>query len=86
MIWNVRISRRADRDLANLDPSFYIRVVEAIDRLAEKNQGDLIKLRGMTNTWRLRVGDWRVRLRFYNEEGFFEVLRVQHRREAYRQV
>jgi mRNA interferase RelE/StbE len=86
MIWNVRISRRADRDLANLDPSVYIRVVEAIDRLAEKNQGDLIKLRGMTNTWRLRVGDWRVRLRFYNEEGFFEVLRVQHRREAYRQV
>ncbi len=86
MIWNVRIARRADRDLANLDPSVYIRVVEAIDRLAEKNQGDLIKLRGMTNTWRLRVGDWRVRLRFYNEEGFFEVLRVQHRREAYRQV
>ena len=72
MIWNVSISRRADRDLANLDPPVYIRVVEAIHRLAEKNQGDLIKLHGMTNTWRLRVGDWRVRLRFYNKEGFFE--------------
>ena len=84
MIWDVRVSRRADRDLENLDPPVYVRVVAEINKLAETNRGDLLKLRGMTNTWRLRAGDWRVRLKFHKEEGFFEVLRVQHRREAYR--
>ena len=45
---------------------------------------DLKKLKGSQDMWRLRVGDWRVILRLDREQGILYVLRVRHRREAYR--
>ncbi len=42
------------------------------------------KLRGSQDVWRLRVGDWRVVLRLDREQEVLYVLRIRHRREAYR--
>ena len=66
----------------NLDSQVRERIVIALARFAETNQGDLSKLRGTQNEWRLRVGNWRVRLKIDND--LVHILRVLHRREAYR--
>lgn len=43
-----------------------------------------MKLQGRVSEWRLRVGDWRVILAFRDQGDTIEVVRVLHRREAYR--
>jgi len=53
---------RARRDLQRLDPPIQRRIVDALDRLTgEPPAGDVVKLTGVEDEWRLRVGDWRVR-------------------------
>ena len=68
----------------NLDGQVRERIIIALARFAETNQGDLVKLRGTQNEWRLRVGNWRVRLEIDNDNNLIHVSRVLHRREAYR--
>jgi len=60
------------------------RVLAALERLAETGRGDVVKMRGYDLEWRLRVGDYWVRLTFEFSSQTIRVLRVRHRREAYR--
>ena len=80
-------TRRAQEDLRRLPADIAERVVNAVDRLAATGQGDVRKLEGAEDEYRLRVGDHGVR--FIYEEANAEarvmlILRVLHRREAYR--
>lgn len=73
----------ARRDFKRVDPPVQRRIVESLDRLvADPPAGDVIKLAGSDDEWRLRVGDWRVR--FTREAGTVYVLRVLPRDRAYR--
>ena len=83
-MWQVRWRNRAEDDLDALPRQVRQRVVTAIDRLAETGQGQGWKLQGQPAEWRLRVGDWRIRFVFDYPNRTIEVLRVLHRREAYR--
>ncbi|MBI4504564.1 MAG: type II toxin-antitoxin system RelE/ParE family toxin [Chloroflexi bacterium] len=67
-----------------MDRSSRERVLRALDRLAQTGQADLKRLRGSSDEWRLRVGDWRVRLELDPRARTIRVFRVRHRREAYR--
>jgi mRNA interferase RelE/StbE len=59
------------------------RIVHALDRLvADPPRGDITKVTGSDDEWRLRVGDWRVR--FTRQAGTVYVLRVLPRGRAYR--
>ena len=72
-------------------------MIAAVGRLADSGQGDVTRLTGERDEWRLRVGDWRVRFvqqtitRQLQPPGMgteeirtIEIRRVRHRREAYR--
>jgi len=81
----LEITEPAQKDLAGLDRNTQRRIKTALDRLLSYPQAvDLKKLKGSPDMWRLRVGDWRVILRFDRERGILYVLRIRHRREAYR--
>ena len=84
MIWRITWAPRARRDMQGLDKPIRERLEAAIYLLAETNRGDLLKLRDGSGRWRLKVGAWRVILRFDNPNGELHILRVQHRSEAYR--
>ena len=56
----------------------------ALTRLAESEQGDVKRLRGYEDQWRLRVREWRVRLTFDPATQSIEVLRILPRGSAYR--
>lgn len=61
--WSLELERRAERDLERLDPQVASRVIAALDRLRARDPSlDLRRLQG-SDEWRLRVGEWRVRLR-----------------------
>jgi len=54
-----------------------------VERFAASGAGEVVQLRGYDPPeFRLRVGDWRVR--FAQDAGTIRILRVRHRREAYR--
>jgi mRNA interferase RelE/StbE len=81
--WRLAYSRRAERDLRRLDRTVYERVIEALERLVEDPaSADLRRLRGSVE-WRMRVGDWRVRLELDWRERTILVVRVLPRGRAY---
>jgi mRNA interferase RelE/StbE len=81
--WALEFERRAERDLARLDPQVTRRVIAALDRLLDQDPSlDLRRLKG-SDEWRLRVGDWRVRLQLDFDTRTVVVVRVLPRGRAY---
>ncbi|MBM3748382.1 MAG: type II toxin-antitoxin system RelE/ParE family toxin [Acidobacteria bacterium] len=69
--------------MASLDRTIALRVKVTVERFAASGAGEVVQLRGYDPPeFRLRVGDWRVR--FAQDAGTIRILRVRHRREAYR--
>ena len=67
---------RARRDLRRLDRPVQRRIIEALDRLVgDTPAGDIVKLAGSDDEWRLRVGDRRVRFT-RDDKQLVHVLRV----------
>ena len=83
--YSIRIKRSAQGELAAIPQPARTRLAEAIDRLGEHPlAGSALKgeLRGLR---RLRVGDYRIVYEVLDGELVVLVVRVAHRREAYRQ-
>ena len=85
--WQYRILPGAARRLRRADPDTRRRIIAALDRLVADpsgSAGDVAKLRGQQNVWRLRVGDWRVLFERDATTHTIDVVAVAPRGEAYR--
>ncbi|MBI5485934.1 MAG: type II toxin-antitoxin system RelE/ParE family toxin [Deltaproteobacteria bacterium] len=81
--FRVLVTRRAERDIADLDPVARRRVQAALLDLEREPTARARKLTSSElGQYRVRVGDWR--LVFDLEGRDVVVLRVGHRREIYR--
>jgi len=81
--WAVSFEPRAEKDLGRLDRQVARRVVAALDRLQTRDPSlDVRRLKG-SDEWRLRVGDWRVRLRLDFDNHSVSVVRILPRGRAY---
>ncbi|MBI2866624.1 MAG: type II toxin-antitoxin system RelE/ParE family toxin [Chloroflexi bacterium] len=75
---------RAQRQLHRLQSSVVLGLARAIDALAENPRPQGVdKLEGV-QFWRIRVGDYRVVYGIDDNARIVTVVRVAHRREAYR--
>lgn len=74
----------AARALAKLDPAVQRRIARRIDRLAEDPRADAVKLRGADDTWRVRVGNYRILYAIEEERLVVLVVKIGHRRDVYR--
>ena len=86
MSYSIRIKESAAKDLRRVAKPHRTRIVAAIDRLAETpHLGAALKgdLRGLR---RLRVGDYRIVYEVRDDELVVLVVRVAHRRDAYRRT
>jgi mRNA-degrading endonuclease RelE of RelBE toxin-antitoxin system len=54
-----------------------------VERYARSGHGDIVKLEGMGDEYRLRIGDWRVRIEYDDEARTVVVLRVLPRGRAF---
>lgn len=80
----LRFTTRALRDLKRLDAPTRVRVLERIKRYIEEPPVRAIRLKGVHDTLRIRVGDWRVLFVYESSANVVEIQRVVHRSEAYR--
>ena len=84
MSYTVSILPRAGRELARLPTVTYRRVSNAIrDLTAEPRPQGCLRLTGR-DSWRIRVGVYRVIYEIDDTRQFVTVLQVGHRRDVYR--
>ncbi|MDO8531904.1 MAG: type II toxin-antitoxin system RelE/ParE family toxin [Dehalococcoidia bacterium] len=84
-MYEVFLERAAERDLRRLPSAEFQRVVAAIKALAQDPRpAGCRKLSGSRRDWRIRTGDRRVLYEIDDKARAVRVMRIRHRREAYR--
>ena len=79
----VEISKPARKDLLKPDEKTRTRILNALMSLRDyPDVSGVKKLQDQEDTWRLRVGDWRVIFAFDDQAKVINVLHVRHRKEA----
>ena len=84
MSYALVIERAAQKSLAKISPPHRDRVIRAIEGLASDPRPPGVKKLRQREAWRLRVGAYRVIYEIHEDEVSVLVVRVRHRREAYR--
>ena len=89
MLWTIKFTASAQRQLKRLDRAIALRVLDYLDdRVAPLNNPRVLakKLTGPTRGvyWRYRVGAVRVICDFQDEQLLILVIEIGHRREVYR--
>ena len=84
MKYTVEISKKAYKDIRSLPKNMVQRVITKIRSLEDNPtpQG-CKKIVGTENTWRVRVGNYRIIYDIYEEVLFVEVVKIAHRKDAY---
>lgn len=84
MSYSIRIKSSAAKTLRKLDPLARRRLVAAIDRLADEPHAGSVLKGELSGLRRIRVGPYRIIYEARDRELVILVVRVAHRREAYR--
>jgi mRNA interferase RelE/StbE len=85
MAYTVTISRPAARDIRGLDDTAQRRVARVINALADNPRPPGVqKLSAEDGVYRVRSGDYRILYQIVDRQLVVLVVRVRHRREAYR--
>jgi mRNA interferase RelE/StbE len=84
-MYTLLIKRSAERDLRRLPRAFFERVNERILSLRDDPRPHGVrKLAGALEGWRIRAGDYRILYQIDDDAQTVTLVRVKHRREAYR--
>jgi mRNA interferase RelE/StbE len=87
MSYSVEFSTAARRQLRRLHQEIQSRLVREIEKLADNPRPVGYKmLKGEAPRYRIRVGDYRVVYRIYDDVVVVLVVAVGHRREVYRNL
>lgn len=85
MSYKILIDPSAERELRKIDIRRRDKIIDAIDDLARTPRpSGAKKLTGSQNTYRIRSGDYRILYRITDRELLVLVIRIAHRRNAYR--
>ncbi len=83
--YDLRIGRSAERELENLEPQMGRRILAAVETLAsEPRPRQARKLVGSADSFRLRIGQYRVLYQVDDSARMVTVIAVGHRRDIYR--
>ena len=80
---NIQLAPRARADLRKLDRDVARQILAAIDRYANTGKGDVVKLKGQADEYRLRIRAWRVRFSVESPHTL-NILRILPRSQACR--
>lgn len=82
--YKVEFTRRAEKELRKIDSRYIPRIIEAIESLGSHPRPvGCTKLEGSEDTYRIRVGNYRVIYEIEDGNLVILVIRVRHRRSAY---
>ncbi len=84
MIYEVRITKRANKELLELAEEVAKRIFKAIYNLStEPRPNGCKKLKGADNEYRLRIGDYRILYLIEDSIRIVEIFKIGHRRNIY---
>ena len=82
--YTTKLSRKAQKEFDRLDRPLQIRIIQKLKILEKNPRGaDAIKMSG-AESWRVRVGDYRVIYDIQDGVLVVLVLKIGHRRDIYR--
>ena len=83
--FSVELTRTAEKQLRRIAKTHRIRIVEAIQALADRPRPQgARKLQGYDDVYRIRVGQYRVVYEVYDDRVVVIVLKVGHRQDVYK--
>ena len=83
--YRVVFTEAADKQLKKLEKPVQRRILLAIGRLETNPRPDGVKkLKGSSDRWRVRVGDWRIVYKIEDGQLVILVLAIGHRGKVYR--
>jgi mRNA interferase RelE/StbE len=84
-MFRITIKKSAIKELETVPKLFRLKIIEAIDNLAvNPRPSGVKKLEGPKNSYRVRVGHYRVVYEIIDRELIVEVIKVGDRKEVYR--
>ncbi len=89
MAFRVELTPEAEKELDDLDPQAIKRILAFLfERLGKyknpRQAGEALKGSRFKSLWRYKIGNYRVIVSIEDAESKILVLRIAHRREAYR--
>ena len=82
--FTILIKPSARKELEGLSDQLVSRIVPKIEKLTENPRpAGTRKLRGYTDIWRIRVGDYRIVYIIDGENRTVTITRIAHRRDVY---
>jgi len=83
-MYKLSITRRAEKEIRQLDRQTKNRIVEAINALANQPRpAGCRKVLSEEGVWRIRVGDWRIGYLVDDKEDAITIIRIANRKEFY---
>ena len=83
--YRVELAKSAAKDLRGIDRMWIPRIVAAVEALAsDPRPAGCKKLVASEQTYRVRIGDYRVVYDIHDDKLVVLVVRVRHRRDVYR--
>lgn len=84
MRFEVRLSKKASKQLDSLDNSIRRRILQRLEELEEEPFPlGAIKLQGWENIYRVRVGDCRILYEILRKERLLLIDKIDHRSKVY---
>ena len=83
--YRLEVKEKAVKELSRVRPDIGMRLLQTMEYLAsDPRPRQSHKLSGSENSYRLRVGDYRVLYQVDDDARLVTIFKVGHRREAYR--
>lgn len=83
--YRIEVSKSAAKDLRKIDLQWIPKILTTIESLeSEPRPAGYKKLAGSDHTYRIRIGDFRVIYDVHDDTLIILVVRIRHRRDAYR--
>lgn len=82
-LYRVRFKSSVKKDLRSIQKQDVLRILKAIEGLAEEPRPPNAKPLTGRDAWRLRIGQYRAVYTIHEEEILIEIIKVGHRKNVY---
>ncbi len=80
MNWQVKIAKRTSKQMRKFPRKDFERILTVFEEMGKNPfQGDIVKIEGETNTWRCRVGNYRILFEIFINERIASIYNVERK-------
>ena len=84
-MYSIEFTTAAEKDILRLPHPIHERVEYVVDQFqSDPRPMHCKKLRGLSNMWRVRIGDYRILYNINNKQKRITIYRILHRKDVYR--